>query len=52
MTSSPGRQYRPRTAFLTLDLRDISGEVLQRLLERVGVIAHEIAEKWGTWSHS
>jgi N-carbamoyl-L-amino-acid hydrolase len=37
----------PETAFLTLDLRDISGEVLQRLLERVDVLAHEIAEKWG-----
>jgi beta-ureidopropionase / N-carbamoyl-L-amino-acid hydrolase len=37
----------PDTAFLTLDLRDISGEVLQRLLERVGVLAHETAEKWG-----
>jgi beta-ureidopropionase / N-carbamoyl-L-amino-acid hydrolase len=37
----------PETAFLTLDLRDISGEVLQRLLDRVGVLAHEIAEKWG-----
>jgi N-carbamoyl-L-amino-acid hydrolase len=37
----------PETAFLTLDLRDISGEVLQRLLDRVAVIAHEIAEKWG-----
>jgi N-carbamoyl-L-amino-acid hydrolase len=37
----------PDTAFLTLDLRDISGEVLQRLLERVDVLAHETAEKWG-----
>jgi acetylornithine deacetylase/succinyl-diaminopimelate desuccinylase-like protein len=37
----------PDTAFLTLDLRDISGEVLQRLLERVGILAHETAEKWG-----
>jgi beta-ureidopropionase / N-carbamoyl-L-amino-acid hydrolase len=37
----------PETAFLTLDLRDISWEVLQRLLERVGILAHEIAEKWG-----
>jgi beta-ureidopropionase / N-carbamoyl-L-amino-acid hydrolase len=36
----------PETAFLTLDLRDISGEVLQRLLERVGVLAQETAEKW------
>jgi N-carbamoyl-L-amino-acid hydrolase len=37
----------PETAFLTLDLRDISAEVLQRLLERVGILAHEIAQKWG-----
>jgi N-carbamoyl-L-amino-acid hydrolase len=37
----------PETAFLTLDLRDISWEVLQRLLERVDILAHEIAEKWG-----
>jgi N-carbamoyl-L-amino-acid hydrolase len=37
----------PETAFLTLDLRDIAGEVLQRLLERVDIIAHETAEKWG-----
>jgi N-carbamoyl-L-amino-acid hydrolase len=37
----------PETAFLTLDLRDISGEILQRLLERVDILAHEIAEKWG-----
>jgi N-carbamoyl-L-amino-acid hydrolase len=37
----------PETAFLTLDLRDISWDVLQRLLERVGVLAHEIADKWG-----
>jgi N-carbamoyl-L-amino-acid hydrolase len=37
----------PETAFLTLDLRDISGEVLQRLLERVGLLAQETAEKWG-----
>jgi N-carbamoyl-L-amino-acid hydrolase len=35
------------TAFLTLDLRDISWEVLQRLLERVDILAHEIAEIWG-----
>jgi N-carbamoyl-L-amino-acid hydrolase len=37
----------PETAFLTLDLRDISGEVLHRLLDRVDILAHEIAEKWG-----
>ena len=37
----------PETAFLTLDLRDISWDVLQRLLERVRLVAHEIAEKWG-----
>jgi N-carbamoyl-L-amino-acid hydrolase len=37
----------PETAFLTLDLRDIAWDVLQRLLERVGSLAHEIAEKWG-----
>jgi beta-ureidopropionase / N-carbamoyl-L-amino-acid hydrolase len=37
----------PESAFLTLDLRDIAWDVLQRLLERVGVLAHEIAEKWG-----
>jgi N-carbamoyl-L-amino-acid hydrolase len=37
----------PETAFLTLDLRDISGEILHRLLDRVGVLAHEVAEKWG-----
>jgi beta-ureidopropionase / N-carbamoyl-L-amino-acid hydrolase len=36
----------PDTAFLTLDLRDISGAVLQRLLERVGALAQEIADKW------
>jgi N-carbamoyl-L-amino-acid hydrolase len=36
----------PETAFLTLDLRDISWDVLQRLLERVCTLAHEIAEKW------
>jgi N-carbamoyl-L-amino-acid hydrolase len=36
----------PETAFLTLDLRDISWDVLQRLLERVRTLAHEIAEKW------
>jgi beta-ureidopropionase / N-carbamoyl-L-amino-acid hydrolase len=37
----------PETAFLTLDLRDISWDVLQRLLERVRLLAHEIATKWG-----
>jgi beta-ureidopropionase / N-carbamoyl-L-amino-acid hydrolase len=37
----------PESAFLTLDLRDISWDILQRLLERVRVLAHEIAEKWG-----
>ncbi len=37
----------PETAFLTLDLRDISWDVLQRLLERVDILAHEIADKWG-----
>jgi beta-ureidopropionase / N-carbamoyl-L-amino-acid hydrolase len=37
----------PEAAFLTLDLRDMSWDVLQRLLERVGALAHEIAEKWG-----
>jgi beta-ureidopropionase / N-carbamoyl-L-amino-acid hydrolase len=37
----------PETAFLTLDLRDISWDVLQRLLDRVGILAHEMAEKWG-----
>jgi beta-ureidopropionase / N-carbamoyl-L-amino-acid hydrolase len=37
----------PESAFLTLDLRDISWDVLQRLLERVRILAHEIAEKWG-----
>jgi N-carbamoyl-L-amino-acid hydrolase len=37
----------PESAFLTLDLRDISWEVLQRLLERTRVIAHEVAAKWG-----
>ena len=37
----------PETAFLTLDLRDISWDVLQRLLDRVRILAHEIAEKWG-----
>jgi N-carbamoyl-L-amino-acid hydrolase len=37
----------PETAFLTVDLRDISGEVLQRLLARTAVVADETAEKWG-----
>jgi len=37
----------PESAFLTLDLRDISWEVLQRLLERTRSLAHEIAQKWG-----
>jgi beta-ureidopropionase / N-carbamoyl-L-amino-acid hydrolase len=36
----------PESAFLTLDLRDISWDVLQRLLERTRVLAHEVAEKW------
>lgn len=35
------------TAFLTLDLRDIAWEVLQRLLDRTGVLAREVAERWG-----
>jgi beta-ureidopropionase / N-carbamoyl-L-amino-acid hydrolase len=37
----------PETAFLTLDLRDIAWDVLQRLLERVHTLAHEVAQKWG-----
>ncbi|HXH10465.1 MAG TPA: Zn-dependent hydrolase [Alphaproteobacteria bacterium] len=37
----------PESAFLTLDLRDISWDVLQRLLERTRLIAHEVAQKWG-----
>jgi N-carbamoyl-L-amino-acid hydrolase len=37
----------PETAFLTLDLRDIAWDVLQRLLGRVDALAHEIAAKWG-----
>jgi N-carbamoyl-L-amino-acid hydrolase len=37
----------PESAFLTLDLRDISWEVLQRLLDRTRTIAHEVAEQWG-----
>lgn len=37
----------PESAFLTLDLRDISWDVLQRLLARVDDLAHEIAAKWG-----
>jgi N-carbamoyl-L-amino-acid hydrolase len=42
-----GSNIVPESAFLTLDLRDISWDVLQRLLEHVRVMAHEIAEKWG-----
>jgi hydantoinase/carbamoylase family amidase len=37
----------PESAFLTLDLRDMSWDVLQRLLERTRTIAVEVAEKWG-----
>jgi len=37
----------PETAFLTLDLRDISWDVLQHLLGRGDALAHEIAAKWG-----
>jgi N-carbamoyl-L-amino-acid hydrolase len=37
----------PESAFLTLDLRDISWDVLQRLLDRVHSLAQESAEKWG-----
>jgi len=37
----------PESAFLTLDLRDISWDVLQRLLQRVDIVAHEVAAKWG-----
>jgi len=37
----------PETAFLTLDLRDISWEVLQRLRDRTRMLAHEVAERWG-----
>jgi N-carbamoyl-L-amino-acid hydrolase len=37
----------PETAFLTLDLRDISWDVLQRLLGRVDGLAYEIAAQWG-----
>jgi beta-ureidopropionase / N-carbamoyl-L-amino-acid hydrolase len=36
----------PETAFLTLDLRDIAWDVLQRLLGRVDALAREIAAKW------
>jgi N-carbamoyl-L-amino-acid hydrolase len=36
----------PESAFLTLDLRDISGQVVHRLLERVGALAHDIAARW------
>jgi N-carbamoyl-L-amino-acid hydrolase len=37
----------PESAFLTLDLRDISWDVLQRLLQRAESLAHEVAAKWG-----
>ncbi len=37
----------PESAFLTVDLRDISWEVLQRLLDRARALAHEVADKWG-----
>jgi N-carbamoyl-L-amino-acid hydrolase len=37
----------PEAAFLTLDLRDIAWDALQRLLDRVRILAHEVAEKWG-----
>ncbi|MBI3329703.1 MAG: Zn-dependent hydrolase [Nitrospinae bacterium] len=37
----------PESAFLTLDMRDISWEVLQRLLERAHALAQEVAERWG-----
>ena len=37
----------PETAFLTLDLRDMSWDVLQRLLRRVDGLAHEVAANWG-----
>jgi beta-ureidopropionase / N-carbamoyl-L-amino-acid hydrolase len=37
----------PESAFLTLDLRDISWDVLQRLLQRVDLLAREVAAKWG-----
>jgi len=42
-----GSNIVPESAFLTLDLRDISWDVLQHLLERVRILAEEIAEKWG-----
>ena len=42
-----GSNIVPESAFLTLDLRDISWDVLQRLLDHVRALAHEIAEKWG-----
>jgi N-carbamoyl-L-amino-acid hydrolase len=42
-----GSNIVPESAFLTLDLRDISWDVLQRLLERVRLLAQEIAAKWG-----
>jgi N-carbamoyl-L-amino-acid hydrolase len=37
----------PESAFLTIDLRDISWDVLQRLLDRARALAEEVAEKWG-----
>jgi beta-ureidopropionase / N-carbamoyl-L-amino-acid hydrolase len=36
----------PESSFLTLDLRDISWDVLQRLLQRADILAHEVADKW------
>ena len=42
-----GSNIVPESAFLTLDLRDISWDVLQGLLDQVRVLAHEIAGKWG-----
>lgn len=37
----------PEQAFLTLDLRDISPEVLQRLVEGARRLAQDIAARWG-----
>lgn len=37
----------PESAFLTLDMRDISWEVLQRLLDRATALGQEVAAKWG-----
>jgi N-carbamoyl-L-amino-acid hydrolase len=37
----------PESAFLTIDMRDISWDVLQRLLDRARALAEEVAEKWG-----